>query len=145
MVSNSWKRRPRRPSLLWRVSLTNAAVLAAAFAALILSPATVSFPIAAHEALVLAGGLAGTLTLNLWLLRRAFSPLKRLSEVMHRIDPLSPGLRVPVYGDDAEVVAMASAFNDMLDRLERERSVSARRSLHAQEEVRRRIELELHD
>jgi hypothetical protein len=58
--------------LLWRVFLTNAAMLAAATLALALSPATVSFPLALTEGLVLGGGLAATLGLDLLALRRAF-------------------------------------------------------------------------
>ena len=145
MNFQAFKTRRGPPSLLWRVALTNAAVLAVAVGALALSPATVSFPIAPHEAVVLVGGLVAGISLNLWLLRRAFRPLSQLSGVMRRIDPLRPGLRVPVYGDDAEVVHITHAFNDMLDRLEDERRESMRRGLRAQEEERRRIALELHD
>ena len=140
-----WKRQSSQPSLLWRVTLLNASVLAVAVLTLALSPATVSFPLAPQEALVLGGGLSAVLALNLWLLRRAFAPLTRLSDVMRRIDPLRPGLRVPVYGDDAEVVHMTHAFNDMLGRLEDERLESTRRGLQGQEEERRRIAVELHD
>ena len=46
---------------------------------------------------------------------------------------------------DAEVVALAEAFNEMLDRLEGERRDSGRRALAAQEAERRRIARELHD
>jgi len=43
------------------------------------------------------------------------------------------------------VVALAEAFNGMLDRLEGERRDSGRRALAAQESERRRIARELHD
>ena len=46
---------------------------------------------------------------------------------------------------DEEVVALAEAFNEMLDRLEGERRDSGRRALAAQEAERRRIARELHD
>jgi two-component system sensor histidine kinase UhpB len=65
--------------LLWRVFATNAAVLVAATLALVLSPATVSFPVALAEVVVLAAGLAAMLALNLVLLRRALGPLSRLT------------------------------------------------------------------
>jgi signal transduction histidine kinase len=45
----------------------------------------------------------------------------------------------------AEVAELSHAFNDMLDRLERERRDSGRRALDAQEEERRRMARELHD
>jgi two-component system sensor histidine kinase UhpB len=63
---------------------------------------------------------------------------------MGRIDPLSPGERVPIVGEH-DVAALAQAFNDMLDRLEDERRESARQALTVQEGERQRIARELHD
>src|SRR3712207_2998781 len=82
--------------------------------------------------------------LNLLLLRPAFRPLDELAETMRRHDPLAPGARARVDGDP-DVAALASTFNDMLDRLESERRDSARRALMVQEEERARIARELHD
>jgi two-component system sensor histidine kinase UhpB len=132
-------------SLLWRVFAANAAVLIVATLALVLSPATVSFPIALAEIVVLTAGLSAMLTIEYVLLRRAFGPLRRLTTVMRTIDPLRPGTRAPTASPDREVAELAGAFNDMLARLERERRDSARRSLSAQEDERRRIARELHD
>jgi two-component system sensor histidine kinase UhpB len=131
--------------LLWRVFATNAAVLVAATLVLIVSPATVSFPIALAELIVLMGGLAAMLALNLALLRRAFGPLQRLTSMMRVVDPLRPGERAGLDASDPEVAELAAAFNEMLERLEMERRDSARRSLAAQERERRRIARELHD
>jgi two-component system sensor histidine kinase UhpB len=131
--------------LLWRVFATNAAVLVAATLVLVVSPATVSFPIALAELIVLIGGLVAMLTLNLALLRRAFGPLQRLTTVMRGVDPLRPGERAAIDAPDPEVAELAAAFNEMLERLEIERRDSARRSLAAQEGERRRIARELHD
>jgi two-component system sensor histidine kinase UhpB len=64
---------------------------------------------------------------------------------MHNVDPLTPGQRIDVGTRDQEVVALADAFNTMLDRLEGERRDSGRRALAAQEAERRRIARELHD
>ena len=62
----------RAPRLLvWRAFATNSAVLTVAAIVLAVSPATVSSPIAVAEALVLAGGLAATLGVNLAVLPRA--------------------------------------------------------------------------
>jgi two-component system sensor histidine kinase UhpB len=132
-------------SLLWRVFLGNAAVLAAATLLLIATPATVSFPIALTEAIVLAGGLAAMLALDLVLLRRAFGPLERLRRLMGTVDPLQPGSRAVVGDADPEVAELAQAFNEMLGRLEEERRESARAALEAQEGERLRIARELHD
>jgi two-component system, NarL family, sensor histidine kinase UhpB len=124
---------------------TNAAVLVAATLVLVVSPVTVSFPIALAELVVVVGGLAAMLVLNLVLLRRAVRPLGRLTSVMRGIDPLRPGERARVDAADPEVAELTAAFNDMLGRLERERRDSARRALAAQEGERRRIARELHD
>jgi two-component system sensor histidine kinase UhpB len=132
-------------TLVWRVFGTNAAILVLATLALVLSPLTVSFPIALAELVALTGGLAATLVLNLIVLRRAFRPLGRLTSVMRGIDPLRPGERATIEAADPEVAELAAAFNDMLGRLERERRDSARRALAAQEGERRRVARELHD
>jgi two-component system sensor histidine kinase UhpB len=130
--------------LLWRVFLTNAVVLALAIAALAAGPLTVSVPVAATELLVLLGGLIVMLALNLLLLRPAFTPLHSLAEMMRRLDPLEPGRRAPAVGGP-DVRALARAFNDMLDRLERERRESGRTALAVQEDERKRVARELHD
>jgi two-component system sensor histidine kinase UhpB len=140
-VAVAWPGMP----LLWRVFATNAAVLAAATLLLVVSPATVSFPIALAEVIVLVAGLGAMLALDLALLRRAFGPLRRLTAMMRGVDPLRPGGRAPVATSDPDVVELTGAFNEMLDRLEFERRDSARRALSAQESERRRIARELHD
>jgi two-component system sensor histidine kinase UhpB len=131
--------------LLWRVFATNAAVLVAATLVLVLSPATVSFPVALTEMAVLVAGLAAMLALNLLLLRRAFGPLSRLTRFMRGVDPLRPGARAAVGPADVEVAELTAAFNEMIERLETERRESARAALAAQERERTRIARELHD
>jgi two-component system, NarL family, sensor histidine kinase UhpB len=132
-------------SLLWRTFAINAAVLTAAMLALVVSPLTVSFPVAVTELVVLAAGLVALLVANLALLRRVFAPLDRLSRFMRDVDPLRPGSRVPLAGADPEIAELTTAFNEMVERLESERRDSALRALAAQERERRRIALELHD
>ncbi len=131
--------------LFWRVFLANAAVLAIATVVLALSPATVSFPIGPLQALVLASGLLLMLAVDLVLLRRTFSPFDRLVGFMRTVDPLRPGRRADVLNGDADVRELSHVFNDMLDRIERERRESALRLLAAQEAERRRLSRELHD
>lgn len=136
----------RRPaSLLTRVTIVNAAVLAAAGVALIVTPATVSDPVALEELVLLVGGVAVLVIANLFLLRRAFTPLRRLTETMGRVDHLRPGLRIPEYGGGEEIVELTRAFNEMLDRLEAERRSGWQRAAHAQESERRSVARELHD
>lgn len=132
-------------SLFWRVFGINAAVLVTAALLLVLTPATVSAEVRVVEILVLAGGVAAALGVNLVLMRRAFGPLQRLTQLMRRVDPMRPGRRVDADGTLPEVAALSNAFNDMLERLEVERRDSGRRALAAQEDERRRVARELHD
>jgi two-component system, NarL family, sensor histidine kinase UhpB len=135
----------RRMTLFRRLFLTYAAVVGLAVAVLVLAPITVSVPTALAELAVILAGFAVTLVLFHAFLRRALAPLQTLTDVMHQIDPLAPGQRIDATTGDEEVVALAEAFNEMLDRLESERRDSGRRALAAQEAERRRIARELHD
>jgi len=132
-------------SLFGRVFITNALVLVVATATLVLSPATVSFPVAMTEAAVLAVGLSAMLALNFALLRRALSPLERLRAFMRDADPLRPGARAPVEDAVPELRAVTETFNEMVARLEAERRDTAGGALAAQEGERLRIARELHD
>jgi len=132
-------------SLFWRVVLVNVVVLVLAGAALVLSPATVSPSVRATEVLVLAAGMAVVVAVNVVILRRVFAPLRELTALMRRIDPMEPGRRIELDGSVTEVAQLEDAFNDMLDRLERERRTSGKRALDAQERERRRLARELHD
>jgi two-component system sensor histidine kinase UhpB len=135
----------RRPApFAWRIFAVNAVILVSAAVALALSPATVSFPIALTEGVVLAVGLIVILIVNLLLVRRSFAPLARLTRLMGSVDLLSPGQRVEVTGPQ-EVRELGAVFNEMLERLERERHQSGWDALKAQENERKRVAQELHD
>jgi two-component system sensor histidine kinase UhpB len=123
---------------------TNAIVITAAVAAIAFSPATIPAPVTVQSALYVIAGLLVVLVANLVLLRQALRPLRRLTELMRRVDLLEPGERIAVSGD-AEVVELSEAFNDMLERLEDERRDAASRALYAQEGERLRTAQELHD
>ena len=124
--------------LFWRLFIPNAIVLGTACVVLMVQPPNGRVP-------VLVAGLAVMLAVNVLLLRRAVTPLVRLTELMRRVDPLAPGKRIPPTGPPSEVTVLAEAFNAMLDRLEDERSASGRRALSEAEAERRRIAAELHD
>jgi two-component system, NarL family, sensor histidine kinase UhpB len=137
----------RRPlPMLWRVFAVNAAIFALAFALLALAPVTIHASTRLEELVLLLAGLVVMLLSDLLLLRRALRPLERLSRVMGKVDLLRPGQRAVGFDESSsEVLALAQAFNAMLDRLEGERRDSAGRVLAAQEQERLRIARELHD
>jgi two-component system, NarL family, sensor histidine kinase UhpB len=131
-------------SLFWRVCLINGAVFAAGTAALAASPATVSAPVLATEAIVLAVALCAMLLGNGVLLRATLAPLDRLRHLMEGVDLLRPGQRLPDGGYGA-VSDLIRSFNAMIARLEAERSSSSALALAAQEAERHRVAQELHD
>jgi two-component system sensor histidine kinase UhpB len=133
-----------RSRLYQRVFLLNAAIFVIATVVLVVTPATVSFPVEATEAIVLVVGLTALLVVNAVVLRAAFAPLDRLTRLMRTVDPYRPGARLEVSGPK-DVSELVTVFNDMLDRLESERQASGRRALAAQEGERRRVAQELHD
>lgn len=131
-------------SLFWRIFLLNAAVLVSAVVLLVLSPATVSAPVALSEAVILALGLAVMLVVNAVMLRVTLRPLRRLSRTMGTADLLTPTAPPAVTGP-AEIADLIVAYNNMLDRLQSERAASSGRALIAQEAERQRVAQELHD
>jgi two-component system sensor histidine kinase UhpB len=136
----------RRLSILWRAFIASALVMVGATLALTLAPITIDAPISADQLLLVLSGLALMLLLNLWALWRVLAPLRRLRALMTRVDPDQPGQRITGLGSyGPDVAALSLAFNEMLDRLERERRQSARVALAAQERERQRVASELHD
>jgi two-component system, NarL family, sensor histidine kinase UhpB len=130
--------------LFWRVFAVNTGLLALIAVLLLVTPVTISAPIALTEALIIVAGLVVTVVANALLLRRAVNPLERLAERMDTVDLLRPGQRLPV-GRDDEIGRVVLAFNQMLDRLENERLETGRRVLAAQEAERIGIARDLHD
>ena len=132
--------------MLWRVFAANAAVFALAFALLALSPVTIHARIQLVELVILLTGLVVMLVVDLLLLRQALTPLDRLVRVMRQVNLLRPGQRAAGFEHSStELLAVAQAFNEMLERLEDERRESSGRVLAAQEAERLRIARELHD
>jgi two-component system sensor histidine kinase UhpB len=133
--------------LVWRVFGLNAAVLVVAvvLTVVILPPHVLAAPETEEEIAILLVSLCLMLAINLLLLRHAFAPLRRLTDLMQEVDLLRPSQRVPLEASSSEVMELGSTFNEMLDRLEAERQESAGRALAAQEGERLRVAQELHD
>jgi two-component system sensor histidine kinase UhpB len=131
-------------SLFGRVFLVNSLLFTLAVVLLAVTPLTVSNPVTGGQLVWLAIGLVVLLAANVLLLRVSLAPLRRLTQLMGRIDLLQPGERIEVAGA-RELNVVSASFNEMLDRLEHERQASSSRSLGREEAERRRIAGELHD
>jgi two-component system sensor histidine kinase UhpB len=135
-----------RGSLVARTVLAGAAVLSLSFVLLVLTPVQVSTPIRPDQAAILFGGVVAMIAVELVLVRRALSPVRRLADEMQRVDPMQPKqLLHETPNQGPEITAFVEAFNDMVERLAEERRRSARAALVGQEGERLRTARELHD
>jgi len=132
-----------RLPLYWQVCVINGAVFVLATVVLAVSPATVSTELLPSEAVVLLIGLAVMLLLNALLLRASLAPVDRVVREMDVVE-LHDGQRLTASGSGPGA-RLVQSYNQMLDRLETERSTSNARALAAQESERQRIAQELHD
>lgn len=135
---------PGPRSLFWRIFAVNALVATVAVVLLATTPLTVSNPATSQQIGLLTLGLAAVLVANLVLLRISLRPLSALTRLMGRIDLLQPGERLEVVGAE-ELNVLLDGFNQMLERLERERRLSSSRAVGRQEDERQQIARELHD
>ena len=85
------------------------------------------------------------MVINFLFLRAAFGPLNNLLLTIYAVKRGDLSARAEARESDTDILALAGAFNEMLDRLEEARYDAAGRVLRAQEEERRRLALELHD
>lgn len=147
-LSGTTRAFPHYTPLFRRVVALNGVVLVVActVTVAILSPRRLT-SILSEEVVLLLAALALLALVNFALLRRAFSPLERLTRLTRTVDGSRPGQRVPSEKgqSSSEAAELAAAFNEMLDRLEAERRDSTRRVLGAQEGERLRVAQELHD
>ena len=101
-------------------------MFALVFVLFIVTPITVHAPPRFTEVLARAAGLGAMLVVNLLLLRRALSPLRKLAEQMERVDLRDPARRLSgseAYGP--ALTAFVETFNAMVDRLAEERRAGA--------------------
>jgi two-component system sensor histidine kinase UhpB len=140
----------KRPRLISQILTVNLLMVTAAiFVAIWASGLDLTSEAQRRQFAVLAGAWLGTFGVNWFLLRRRFAPLERMLDAMEQVDLSKPGRRFStdsnIAGESIDVQRLATSFNRMLDRLERERLRSGERALHAQEEERSRIARDLHD
>jgi two-component system sensor histidine kinase UhpB len=137
---------PRRPSIARQALISSTALLLLIFVLLIVTPVTVSAPIRAGEAAILAAAFIALLVLNVVRIRRAFAPLRNFAEQMADVDLRHPErARIGGSTETVELAAFTEAFNAMLERLADERRAGSRAALVAQERERLRIARALHD
>ena len=131
-------------ALFRRVFLINGLIFALGTLILALSPATVSARIKLTEIPVLVVGLAVILAANALLLRTSLAPrigsLRQYGESIHQGAATEWSTR-----DTGDLHNLIFSFNEMLDRLETERTTATATALAAQENERQRIARELHD
>jgi two-component system sensor histidine kinase UhpB len=85
------------------------------------------------------------IAVNFLLLRAAFAPLHNVLATIQSVEEGDLEARVAPGESNADIEALARAFNAMLDHLAQVRDDAAKWTLRAQEIERRRLALELHD
>jgi two-component system sensor histidine kinase UhpB len=131
-------------SLSSRVIAINGLVFALGTAALAFSPATVSEQPLLSEGAVLLVGLSVMVLANGILVRAALRPLDRLADQLDRARAVDPIERVPEPGAGI-TRRLATAVNELIDRIETAQRESSVAALAAQESESARIAQELHD
>jgi two-component system sensor histidine kinase UhpB len=151
IVRTTWKRAAGavgeafdRLPLFWGILVINSSILIVATVLLALTPATVSYPIGAEQAIILGITLGCMVALNGAALRAGMRPLLSMLRQLDDVHLYPTAPHIPETGG-AETRAIARAVNTTLDRLESERRASSRRVLAALEGERRRVGYELHD
>lgn len=136
----------RYRSLRQRLVVVNAALLIAAclLTVVILAPGKFSSGDVGEVALIVVA-LAAVTLVNVGIVHRFLEPLQALTALARQVDLSNPGERVPDARPTSEAGELAVTFNEMLARLELERSEATRRVLAAHESERLRIAQELHD
>lgn len=128
--------------MFWRLFLANAVALAVAFLALAFGLVTVSVPPTSDQLFILILGFASLLLINAAMASYGLTGMSELREaIAHRSDE---PIVLPA-GAAPEVRTLAATYNAMLDRLENERTATARAALRAHEDERARLGRDLHD
>lgn len=131
-------------TLFWKLFTSLALVLTIAVALLLVTPRTLTLPLTPTETAEIVVGYALLLAGTAVTLRRGLRPLAELRRAIEERTGVAEPDRVPVRRGD-EVGLVAAAYNDLLDRLTRERRRGSGMALAAQESERRRVARELHD
>jgi two-component system, NarL family, sensor histidine kinase UhpB len=145
-IARSRSGRVRYHSLRQRIVASNAVLLVASclLTLLIVAPRKFS-ALEADEAVLVVVALVAMTLVNVGIVHRFLEPLQALTALARRVDLGNPGERVPDARPTSEAGELSVTFNEMLARLELERSEATRRVLAAHESERLRIAQELHD
>jgi two-component system, NarL family, sensor histidine kinase UhpB len=145
LLTRRW-RWPRQVSTFEKVIVANSAIIVLVTAAgwwiTQYNPETYHYLI--DTGFIALAALLGVVV-NFALLRAAFAPLHSVLATIRAVEQGNLEARAEAQASDADALALARAFNAMLDRLAQARDETAARVLLAQEEERRRLALELHD
>lgn len=94
-------------------------------------------------------GLALSVTINFWIIKRALRPLSELSELVRRFQAgqsnLDPQILQNPDPDIAQLAAALSSLVNQLDERNQQLRALSERAINAQEDERREIALTLHD
>ena len=137
----------RSSSLLSQVLAVNVLLVTATlFAASLAAGLDITIHDQRRQFLVLALAILLTLLVNVLMLRRRFSPLEQLIETVEKVDPAHPSaLEIGQVDPRDDVGRLASSFQRLLERIDKEQRRSGRVALRAQEEERKRVARDLHD
>lgn len=132
-------------SLFWRLILASVLIYALSDPlAAALVPGQLQGDMKPIELLELLVSMLLVLIVYGFLLGRWLRPLERLADRMKTADLLRGGQRLPITGV-GEIATLERAFNEMIERLERERRDAGAYALAAQEAERKRLARGLHD
>jgi two-component system sensor histidine kinase UhpB len=137
----------RKQSLVTQILAVNALlIVSTTLAGIAAARLSIGDQVEQQQALIIVIGILAALLVNGFVLRRRFSGLDGLINLMEDVDLSRPGLRADVAAaDTSDVARLCASFNRMLARVEDERARTGSAVLEGQEQERARLARDLHD